>query len=54
MIDLATKIYATKGWAETLEKRKWIDAFASGTAFDAQLKKYISETETVLKELGLT
>lgn len=53
LIELATKIHATKGWGETLEKRKWIDAFASGAAFDTQLKKYISETETVLKELGL-
>jgi len=38
---------------ETLEKRKWTDAFLAGPAFDAQLKKYIAETETVLKELGL-
>jgi putative tricarboxylic transport membrane protein len=53
LIELATKIHATKGWAETLEKRKWTDAFVAGAAFDAQLKKYIAETETVLKELGL-
>lgn len=25
----------------------------AGTAFDAQIKKYIAETEAVLKELGL-
>jgi tripartite-type tricarboxylate transporter receptor subunit TctC len=43
----------TKGWLETLEKRKWTDAFVSGAAFEAQIKKYIAETDTVLKELGL-
>ncbi len=53
LIELATKIHETKGWYETLEKRKWTDAFVVGAAFDAQLKKYIAETETVLKELGL-
>ena len=53
LVELATKIHDTKGWAETLEKRKWTDAFLAGAAFDAQLKKYIAETETVLKELGL-
>jgi putative tricarboxylic transport membrane protein len=46
-------MHDTKGWIETLEKRKWTDAFLAGPAFDAQLKKYIAETETVLKELGL-
>ena len=53
LVELATKMHDTKGWLETLDKRKWTDAFAAGAAFDAQLKKYISETETVLKELGL-
>jgi len=53
LVELVTKMHDTKGWAETLEKRKWSDAFLAGAAFDAQLKKYIAETETVLKELGL-
>jgi putative tricarboxylic transport membrane protein len=53
LVELVTKMHDTKGWAETLEKRKWSDAFLAGAAFDAQLKKYITETETVLKELGL-
>ena len=52
-MELATKLHGTKGWLETLEKRKWTDAFVAGAAFDVQLKKYITETETVLKELGL-
>ena len=46
-------MHNTKGWAEALEKRKWTDAFLAGAAFDAQLKKYITETEAVLKEIGL-
>jgi putative tricarboxylic transport membrane protein len=53
LVDLATKMHDTKGWLETLEKRKWTDAFVSGAAFEAQIKKYIAETDTVLKELGL-
>ena len=53
LVDLATKIHATKGWIETLEKRKWTDAFLAGAAFEAQIKKNIAETETILKELGL-
>ena len=53
LVELVTKMHDTKGWVETLEKRKWSDAFLAGAAFDAQLKKYITETETVLKELGL-
>lgn len=53
LVDLATKMHDTKGWAETLEKRKWTDAFVAGAAFEAQIKKNIVETEAVLKELGL-
>lgn len=53
LVEFATKLHDTKAWTETLEKRKWNDAFLAGAAFDAQLKKYIAETEIVLKELGL-
>jgi len=53
LIEFVTKLHDTKGWADTLEKRKWTDAFLAGTSFDAQLKKYIAETEAVLKEIGL-
>jgi putative tricarboxylic transport membrane protein len=53
LVDLVTKMHDTKSWAETLEKRKWTDAFVAGAAFEAQIKKNIAETETVLKELGL-
>ena len=53
LVELVTKMHNTKGWAEALEKRKWTDAFLAGAAFDAQLKKYITETEAVLKEIGL-
>ena len=53
LIEFVTKMHDAKAWAETLEKRKWTDAFLAGTSFDAQLKKYIAETEAVLKEIGL-
>lgn len=53
LVEFVSKMHNTKGWSETLDKRKWTDAFLVGTAFDAQLKKYITETEAVLKEIGL-
>jgi len=53
LVEFVTKMHDTKGWVETLEKKKWTDAFLAGIPFDAQLKKYIAETETVLKEIGL-
>jgi putative tricarboxylic transport membrane protein len=53
LVEFVTKMHDTKGWVETLEKKKWTDAFLAGISFDAQLKKYIAETETVLKEIGL-
>ena len=53
LVELMTKIHGTKEWRETLEKRKWTDAFLAGAAFEAQIKKNIAETETILKELGL-
>lgn len=46
-------MHASKVWKETLEKRKWTDVFTAGAAFDAQIKESISDTEGVLKELGL-
>ncbi len=53
LVDLITKMHASKGWKETLEKRKWTDVFTAGAAFDTQIKQSIAETEAVLKELGL-
>jgi putative tricarboxylic transport membrane protein len=53
LIEFISKMHNTKGWSETLDKRKWTDAFLAGAAFDAQLKIYITETEAVLKEIGL-
>jgi putative tricarboxylic transport membrane protein len=53
LVDLVTKMHASKGWKETLEKRKWTDVFTAGAAFDAQIKQSIADTESVLKELGL-
>lgn len=53
LTELVTKIHATQEWTAILAKRKWTDAFSTGVAFDTQLKKYISETQVVLKSLGL-
>ncbi len=53
LVDLVTKMHASKGWKETLSKRKWSDVFTAGAAFDEQIKQSIADTESVLKELGL-
>ena len=53
LVDLVTKIHDSKGWKETLSKRKWTDVFTAGAAFDEQIKQSIIDTEAVLKDLGL-
>ncbi len=53
LVNLVTKIHDSKGWKETLTKRKWTDVFTAGAAFDEQIKQSIADTEAVLKDLGL-
>lgn len=53
LVELVTKIHGSKGWKETLSKRKWTDVFTAGAAFDEQIKQSIIDTEAVLKDLGL-
>jgi putative tricarboxylic transport membrane protein len=53
LVDLVTKIHDSKGWKETLAKRKWTDVFTAGAAFDEQIKQSIADTQAVLKDLGL-
>jgi putative tricarboxylic transport membrane protein len=53
LIDLMTAVHATPQWKEILTTRAWADAFLTGEQFGAALKKDISDTEAVLKDLGL-
>jgi putative tricarboxylic transport membrane protein len=53
LIDLMTAVHATPQWQEILKQRAWTDAFLTGEAFAAALKRDIAATESVLKDLGL-
>ncbi|MEO3475721.1 tripartite tricarboxylate transporter substrate-binding protein [Roseomonas sp. CAU 1739] len=53
LVDLMTAIHATEAWRRILEDRGWEDAFLTGPAFDQFLDRDRSETEGVLKDLGL-
>ncbi|MDX3927565.1 MAG: tripartite tricarboxylate transporter substrate binding protein [Shinella sp.] len=47
------KLVKSAGWQEQLKTKGWQDTYLSGPAFDEQLAKDISATQTVLKDIGL-
>ncbi|MCM2471910.1 tripartite tricarboxylate transporter substrate binding protein [Rhizobium sp. CG5] len=47
------KLVKSASWQETLKTKGWQNTYLSGAAFDEQLAKDISATETILKEIGL-
>ena len=47
------KMVTSATWKETLATKGWADTYLAGAAFDEQLAKDISATETVLKDIGL-
>ena len=47
------KLNQSKGWQDTLKTKGWQDTYLTGQAFDDQLAKDISATETILKDIGL-
>ena len=47
------KLAKSAGWQEVLKTKGWQDTYLAGAAFDEQLAKDISATETVLKDIGL-
>ncbi|QQF02241.1 Bug family tripartite tricarboxylate transporter substrate binding protein [Sinorhizobium meliloti] len=47
------KLAKSPGWQEVLKTKGWQDTYLAGAAFDEQLAKDISATETVLKDIGL-
>ncbi|WP_043340129.1 Bug family tripartite tricarboxylate transporter substrate binding protein [Belnapia moabensis] len=53
LVALMTEIHALPAWTEMLKTREWADAFLTGDAFSAFLAQDVTQTEAVLKEIGL-
>ena len=47
------KLAKSAGWQETLKTKGWQDTYLAGPAFEEQLAKDISATETTLRDIGL-
>ena len=53
LIELMDKLVASAAWKEQLKQKGWDNAYLSGDAFSAFLKKEISRVSDVLKSVGL-
>jgi len=53
LVDLLVRMSASQGWKDLLAQRKWTDVFLAGDAFAKVLADDISDTEAVMKDLGL-
>jgi putative tricarboxylic transport membrane protein len=53
LIELMDKLVASPAWKEQLKQKGWDDAYISGDAFGAFLKKEIARVNDVLKSVGL-
>ena len=53
-IDAFTRMHASEAWKAELEKRGWVDAFATGEEFGTFLKEQDTEVAELLNTLGLT
>jgi putative tricarboxylic transport membrane protein len=47
------KLAKSPTWQETMKTKGWADTYLAGPAFEEQLAKDISSTETILKDIGL-
>jgi putative tricarboxylic transport membrane protein len=52
-IDALTKMHASQGWKDEMEKRGWTDAFVTGEAFGTFLKEQDAAVAEILTTLGL-
>lgn len=52
-VDAFTKMHASQGWKDELEKRGWVDAFQTGDEFGSFLKEQDTEVAGILQKLGL-
>ncbi|MEU5614879.1 tripartite tricarboxylate transporter substrate-binding protein [Streptomyces sparsogenes] len=53
LIDLVTKMHASRLWKEAVRRNRWTDAFMAGEDFGRFLTAQDRRVDTVLKELGL-
>lgn len=53
LVDLMTKMAASKEWKEIVEKRGWTEAFLAGDAYGAYIKAETERIAGILKSLGL-
>ena len=53
LVALMTELHALPAWAEMLKTREWEDAFLAGQDFASFLERDRTQTEAVLKEIGL-
>jgi putative tricarboxylic transport membrane protein len=53
LVALMTEIHALPAWTAMLKTREWEDAFLTGEALTAFLAQDVTQTEAVLKEIGL-
>lgn len=53
LVDLMTALHALPAWRELVQTRGWDDAFLPGADFERYLARDITETEGVLRDLGL-
>src|SRR6478736_4901577 len=52
-IDAFTKMHGSAAWKAELEKRGWVDAFATGDEFGTFLKEQDTKVASLLQTLGL-
>jgi putative tricarboxylic transport membrane protein len=53
LVELMTKMNDSKAWKDIVAQKGWVNTFMAGPEFDATLKKEITTTTDVLKDLGL-
>ncbi|QFR31855.1 tripartite tricarboxylate transporter substrate binding protein [Ancylobacter sp. TS-1] len=53
LTETIDKLAKSKAWNDLLAQKGWANTYLSGPAFDAQLAKDISATQTILKDIGL-
>ncbi len=51
---IVEKMAKSKAWTDTLKAKGWADTYLAGPAFEAQLAKDITATQTILKDVGLS
>ncbi len=53
LTDFMAALVKSAAWKEILDKREWTDVFLAGPAFQTELERDLTETESVMKSLGL-